>query len=303
MKIGLAILTLNAEQQLKQLIGSLAGQSCYLNRRVVVDSESSDNTIQIAKQYGFEIMTIKRSMFNHGGVRGCVADYLEDMDIVIFMTQDAILYDADSIKRLVSYFADECVGAAYGRQLPHIDASPLASHARLFNYNDEVLIKSYADKAKLGIKTPFMSDSYAAYRISALGKVGGFPERVIIGEDMYVGAKLLKEGYKLAYAADSKVYHSHDYTLIQEFRRYFDTGVFQSEQPWIREEFGAAEGEGLKFVKNQLKYLQNFGTYSLIAKSVFLNAMKLFGYRLGIYHKYLPRTIKKFCSGQSYYFK
>ena len=65
-----------------------------------------------------------------------------------------------------------------------------------------------ADREALGIKTAFLSDSFAAYRCDALADVGGFPD-VPACEDMYVGAKLLQAGYTIVYAAEAQVYHSH----------------------------------------------------------------------------------------------
>ena len=65
---------------------------------------------------------------------------------------------------------------------------------------------------------------------------------------MPVAARRLKAAYKIAYAADACVYHSHDYSLWREMKRYFDMGVFHAHESWIREEFGGAEVEGMKFV-------------------------------------------------------
>ena len=79
----------------------------------------------------------------------------------------------------------------------------------------------------------FISNSFAAYRVSVLKEVGGFPDDVIFGEDMFVATKMLKAGYKIAYAAGACVYHSHDYSLWQEMKRYFDMGVFHAREPWI----------------------------------------------------------------------
>ncbi len=40
--------------------------------------------------------------------------------------------------------------------------------------------------------------------------------------------------------------------LVQEMKRYFDMGVFHASEPWIRQELGGAEGEGLKFVVSEV---------------------------------------------------
>jgi rhamnosyltransferase len=78
-------------------------------------------------------------------------------DVVVYMTQDALLADPHALSRLVSVFPDPDVACAYGRQLPHADASPVAAHARLFNYPDVSRSVSLADKSYLGLKACFMS--------------------------------------------------------------------------------------------------------------------------------------------------
>ena len=45
-------------------------------------------------------------------------------------------------------------------------------------------------------------------------------------------------------------YHSHNYTFFEEFKRYFDVGVFHEKESWILEEFGQASGEGANYVKS-----------------------------------------------------
>lgn len=301
MKIAIVIMTLNAGSGFKKLLDSIEMQDYLIHRKLIADSSSEDDTVALGEKYHYEILPIKRQNFNHGDTRRKCAEYLTNIDIIVYLTQDVILFDAKSIRQLIEVFSDVKVAASYGRQLPHIGASPMAAQARLFNYPGESRIKSYEDKENLKIKAPFLSDSFAAYRVTALNEVGNFPH-VIVSEDMYVGAKLLIAHHKIAYVAEACAYHSHDYTLLQELKRYFDIGVFQAREPWIRQEFGGAEGEGLKLVKDQLAYLYTHKGISSIPKAIFVNFIKLIGYRLGVCEKYLPRYIKKRLSGQSYFF-
>jgi len=301
-RVGIVIPTLNASDKFIELLDSITIQNAKIDRKLVIDSGSLDNTVYLAEKYQYEVIHIDKVNFNHGRTRQFGVEYLKDVDIVVFLTQDVILYDESSIGNLVASFEDIKVGAAYGRQLPHIGASPLAAQARLFNYPKISQYKCYEDKNKLGIKTAFMSDSFAAYRIARLKAVGGFPQ-VIVSEDMYVAARMLMQGYQIAYVADACGYHSHEYTLWQELKRYFDIGVFQHQEPWIRAEFGEAEGEGLRLVKEQLNYLVANNCIHGIPKAIIANAAKLIGYRLGLYEKYLSLKLKRALSGQSYFFK
>ncbi|MOA00026.1 hypothetical protein D3C78_1193700 [compost metagenome] len=226
------------------------------------------------------VVTIPGSQFNHGGTRQMMVSQNPGYDIYVFLTQDAYLEDVDAIAHLVAPFESERVAAVCGRQLPHLDASPFAEHARLFNYPATSVVKSFEDAPALGIKTAFMSNSFAAYRGKALLEVGGFPEHVIFAEDMYVAAKMLLKGWKVAYAGEARCRHSHNYTLQEEFHRYFDMGVFHAREPWIRERFGGAGGEGARYVKSELQFL-GFSRLHLWPGAILRNACKLFAYKLG----------------------
>ncbi len=140
-----------------------------------------------------------------------------------------------------------------------------------------------------------MSNSFAAYRVADLQAVGGFPSSVILGEDMSVAARLLMAGKTVAYVADACAHHSHNYSVLQEFRRYFDTGVFHARSPWLLAEFGSAGGEGLRFVRSELAYLWRQAPW-WIPSALVRTAAKLIGYRLGRLESRWPLWFKRWCS-------
>lgn len=253
----------------------------------VIDSSSKDNTVAIAESYGYKVKVIPSAFFNHGGTRNGAVKDLSESDVLIFMTQDAILNSPTELEKLLSYFNDDSIAAVCGRQLPHDDANPLAIHARLFNYPEKSCVKSASDIPTLGIKTAFMSNSFAAYRTKVFFELGGFPENTILAEDMYLTAKMIKAGYKIAYCADASVKHSHNYTPWQEFQRYFDIGVFHAREPWIREELGGAGGEGIRFIRSELVFLCKKAPL-WIPRALITSAYKLLGYKLGLRYRKLP---------------
>ena len=261
---------------------------------VYIVNSGSDKALYATDLEGlsYTMIDIDPSTFNHGATRRRAAETCDKYAFLIYMTQDAVLADRHSLFNLLKAFNDKEVGCAYGRQLPNPDAGIMAAHARLFNYPVKSQVKQLSDKQQLGIKTVFISDTFAAYRRSALFAIGNFPEHVILSEDTYVAAKMVLAGWKVAYCADAKVYHSHNYTIIQEFRRYFDTGVFHAEQPWIRKDFGVAEGEGKRFVLSETRYILSHKPW-LIVSMVMRDGMKFLGYRMGISYRSLPRTLIK----------
>lgn len=251
-RIGIVIPTLDAGEQFPKLLEQLMRQSCQVERCLVVDSSSEDGTREAAVAHGCEVLSIDRREFNHGRTRQQAFIYLQDsVDILVYITQDILFASDDSLERLVQALENQAdAGAAYGRQLPHSGASLEARLQREFNYPPQRRVKSMADCEVLGIKTAFLSDSFAAYRCDALVAVGGFPD-VPACEDMYVGAKLLQAGYTLVYAAEAQVYHSHEYGLWENFHRYYLTGAFQRQQAWIGRLFGKSEGEGIRLLRYQ----------------------------------------------------
>jgi rhamnosyltransferase len=217
---------------------------------------------------------------------------LPDADVLVFLTQDAVLTGGDELRKLVDSFADPNIAAAFGRQLPRPGATPIETHARLFNYPDQSSIRTLANREQFGFKTIFISNSFAAYRRDALMAVGGFPRDVIFGEDTITAAKLLLSGWKIAYVGDAAVYHSHDYTWSQDFKRYFDIGVLHARENWLLEEFGGTGGEGSRFVRSELRYLwQNRKAH--IPSALVRTVLKLVGYRLGRNEKMLSLRWKR----------
>lgn len=287
--------TRNPSKYWREWLAAIAMQN-YDFSVVVIDSSSDDGVDFTLLPDNFQLLHIAVEDFDHGDTRNIALSALEDdTEIIVFLTQDSLLACPNSIHLLVEAFNNSEVACAFGRQLPHFDATALAAHARLFNYPPESRCVSLGDKSKLGIKVCFLSNSFAAYRLSSLKAVGGFPSRVIMGEDMFVAGKLLKKGKNIAYVADACVYHSHNYNVIEEFRRYFDIGVFHAENNWLVTDFGSANGEGLRFVRSEFSYLLYEDMFS-IPSAILRTILKFFAYKLGRAQKYLPLFIKRLCS-------
>ena len=302
-KLVLIIPTLNGGEKFQELLASLKEQKMEFHRKIVIDSGSTDDTVMLAQQFGCEVVSIHADAFNHGLTRQQGVEMVSEAGGVVFLTQDVILADELAMSHLVACFQDGAVGAAYGRQLPHWGATPLEEYARLCNYPCGSRSKSLTDAGELGIKTAFMSNSFAAYRCSALAKVGGFPGDTILGEDMYVAAKMILAGWQVAYCAEARVYHSHGYSLVEECKRYFDIGVFHSREAWIRVKFGRAEGQGFHYVISELKHLWKHHHKLMIPGALVRTGFKYLGYKLGLAEEKIPVSIKRCLSMNSRYWK
>ena len=280
-KVAIVIPTCNAGREFAILLAEIVQQSLPIACKLVIDSSSTDGTADVAKKYGWQVRSIPRVEFSHGGTRQMAVELMsEDIEIVVFLTQDVRLPDRYSLEKLVGSFEDLQVVAAYGRQLPHEGASIYAAADREFNYPAVSRIKSMADSRELGIKTTFLSDSFAAYRVQDLRKAGGFP-KINICEDMYVAGKLLLAGKRIAYVAEAIARHSHEPKLKDMWCRYREMGRFQKENPWIGESFGRAGGEGRKLVRYQLGRVYQEKGIAGVLKILAFDIVKFTAYKLG----------------------
>jgi rhamnosyltransferase len=292
LKTALCIPTLNAGAFAAPLAEAIRAQTLKPDDFLVIDSGSTDTTIAALTAIGARVHAIPKSQFNHGGTRQMAVDMLGGADIVVFLTQDAIPANSAAFERLVSCLQDPDVAVAYGRQLPRKGAGPIEAHARLFNYPTVSRVRRLDDRVELGLKTVFVSNSFAAYRRADLLASGGFPNNVIFGEDTYLVARMLLAGRAIAYCAEAEVFHSHEYSFAEEFRRYFDIGVLHAREPWIRASFGGAEGEGLRFVRSEIAYLLPRNP-ALIPSALLRTALKLTGFHLGLRESSLSVGLKR----------
>lgn len=290
--IAVIIPTLNASSDWPDLSRTILAQGISPQQVLIVDSESTDGTPQKARDCSFQVAEIQRANFNHGGTRKWALQFFPDAEIVVFLTQDATLASGEALKQLTAAFKNPAVAAAFGRQLPRASAGPIEIHARLFNYPPASSIRSLASRDALGIKSIFFSNSFGAYRRKTLEDLGGFPTNVILGEDTVIAARALLAGWSIAYVAEAQAYHSHPYSAIEEFKRYFDTGVLHSKEQWLLSEFGRTHGEGSRFVRSELAYLRR-NKPALIPQALLRTALKYGGYRLGFLERKLGRSFKQ----------
>jgi rhamnosyltransferase len=263
---------------------------------LIIDSSSTDNTINLLSSYPIQLHIIPKQEFDHGKTRK-LATRLVDADIYIYLTQDAYPANKNTFKALLSLLLanekNKKMACAYGRQLPKKNATPLGKHARLYHYPAIGAIRHYADRQRYGIKTCFNSNSFAAYKKTYLDEVGNFPERLIAGEDVYIAAKLLIQGYSIGYADEACVFHSHNLTLREEFHRYFSIGVFHGKESWILNSFKSAQREGLRFIVSEWRFLLKEKEYVWLPYAILSTCVKFIAYHLGLHEHKIPYFIKK----------
>lgn len=297
MSVGVIMITHTAKKHLRTCLPVYL-QSSLRPRVLVVNSSSNDGTVELAQELGAETLVVPRREFNHGATRERARRHL-GTDIVVMVTPDAYATDPQFLEKLIAPILNGSADVACARQLPHEGADIFESFPRAYNYPAESNLRSLADAPKWGVYTFFCSNSAAAWRTTALDAAGGLIP-VLTNEDYFAVARVLKNGGKIAYVAEAEIRHSHRYTLLQEFRRYFDTGYVRAEQPWVNEIVGAAESRGMGFAKAFLRELARTQPW-LVPYAILQMGCKWLGYRVGYWSFHSPLWWKKWISAQDFY--
>ena len=248
MQYAVIIPVLNAGPALLSLTDRLLAQTVPPEEIVIADSASEDGMPARAAEKGkVRLITVRREEFDHGGtrdmaLRSCAVPF------AVMMTQDAEPADSRCMENLLAPFSDPRVAAVCARQIARPEAKPAEKAVRAFRYPAESDIWEKKDIARKGIAAYLLSDVCTAYRTEAYKAAGGFTHPIETNEDMLMAADFLDAGYRLAYRGDAAVYHSHDYTLRQEYERNRKIGAFMQQ---YKDRFGggSVSGEGIRLVK------------------------------------------------------
>lgn len=284
------------DEKLKQLLTMLYRQTKKPDHVLLLhtidnsgDPKRNELLLPEIQDSNIRVFPIDKKDFDHGGTRKFGASQSE-ADILMYMTQDAVPVDEYLIEQLLKPYEDPLVAATYGRQMPGEASDILERYTRAFNYPKKSRVKSSEDMEELGIKTFFCSNVCATYRNKTYQKLGGFVDRTIFNEDMIMAFGIIGAGYRIAYAAEARVLHSHQYSYLQQFTRNFDLGVSHKE---YEEYFSSvkSESEGIKLVKQTMKYLIEHKKFLLIPDLIMNSGFKYLGYLMGVNYRKLPDSL------------
>ena len=285
--------------ELDELLARLAAQRYPLRRIRLINTEESLFGSHVLPE-GTVVEHIRKEEFDHGATRDRGMREA-DADLVVFLTQDAMPADELLTERLAACFEDETVASAYGRQLPKPGCRASEAVTRRYNYPEESFTKTKDDLPRLGFKTYFCSDVCSCLRRGVYLALGGFPHRTLFNEDMIYAAKVIGAGYGIRYCAEARVYHSHNYSGREQYRRNFDNAVSQTDCPEV---FASvpAESEGVRMVKRAAADLCREGKWYAVPELVWQSACKFLGFKAGRRYRAMSRrAILRRTSDASYW--
>lgn len=267
----------NAEDYIINLNNSFKMQkNVKLNEIKYILTESNDNTEKILIDNNIAYKKISKKEFSHSLVRENAA-FESDADIVVFVTQDVCIESEEWLYNLTKDINNEVV-ATYSRQVTKYNN--IEKYTRECNYPDKSKIVSKEDINDLGLKTFFFSDASSAIKRDIFVKLNGYDQKKLpISEDMYIAYKIIMNGYKIKYCADSVVYHSHNFKLKEIYDRYKLTGKFFKENNYL-DQYGTT-GSGAQLAKYVLKKILQEHRFCLLFRYPFDMAARLFGMKAG----------------------
>ena len=289
--VSLLIPTRDAGPQFEALLDAALYQSYAPHELRVVDSGSRDGTADLARRHGAQVTIIDPLDFDHGLTRNALAREATG-DVLVFLTQDAVPADDRWLEHLIAPLLNEEADAAFSRQLPRPGASPLEAFARRHGYPPEPRSVTRLDVPRLGIWAYQFSNTASAVRRDVHRRLGGFPAGYVMSEDLLFAVRLLEAGGTIAYAAESRVVHSHAYGLGDTFRRYFDIGTVMSSASGDLVEAGRLPA-GSAYVQALLRHLVREREFGWLPPALAESAAKATGYALGRNATLLPVALRR----------
>ncbi len=223
MKASIIVLTKNAGEGWESLLQRLFSQKSNSEYEVIViDSGSTDATVEIARRYPVRLVTIPPEECHHGRTRNLGAG-LARGEILVYITQDALPLRDDWLQRLLDNFADPSVAMVCGRQIPWQHTKPPEKFFYLYNFPD-FKIRITAHDPDYYHDNLFISDVNSALR-KDIWQQFRFSDKIIVAEDKELAARLLAAGWTIIYEAAAPVYHAHELSLKEAFDRFFLYGI------------------------------------------------------------------------------
>lgn len=267
----------NASSCIKDLHQSLLNQKdVFINKIRYVLTDSGDDTEVFLKGNNICYKKISKKEFSHSLTREKEA--LESKaDILVFITQDIVIDDNYWLYKLTKDIDDEVV-ASYSRQLTKYNN--IEKYTRELNYPDKNIIKSKEDIGELGLKTFFFSDAASAINAKVFKSLNGYDQRILsFSEDMYIAYKIILNGYKIKYCADSFVYHSHDLSISEIYKRYKLAGQFFKENNYL--DCYGTNNSGFKLAKYVFKRIIEDRRGDLLLRFPFDMGARFIGMKAG----------------------
>ncbi|MYM55855.1 glycosyltransferase family 2 protein [Thalassovita mangrovi] len=210
MLASIVIRTLNEARHLDDLLVMIARQKTDFDvETVLIDSGSTDGTVEIAKKRGARVTYIDKAEFSFGRSlnRGCE---FSDGDMLVLISGHCVPADENWLQNLCQPLIDGKASYSYGRQIG--DDNSNYSERRIF-------AKYYPTDSQIPQKEFFCNNANSAI-LRSVWQEYPFDEELTGLEDMELSKRIWLKGHKIAYVAEAPVFHHHEESWAQVRRRF-----------------------------------------------------------------------------------
>jgi rhamnosyltransferase len=290
---SILVLTKNEGQNIGACLEAIYSQkNVGMLEVVLVDSSSTDATLEIARRYPVRIEQIPAEAFHHARTRNFAAS-LAQGEFLVYLAADALPATTGWLHALVSNFSDPGVAGVYGRHLPKAGSTLERQDALDAVYGEERLVKDPSCGSELGYRYYHFSTVNAAIRKS-VWQATPFPEDVKVFEDMAIAKRILDGGGKIVYEPRAAVYHSHNHTTTGLLKRYFDAGVIWRQlKIWDGRMSSSLLRDMGRLLRKKISRFDGNGSSRAVGASIRQDLAKSAGLFLGLHERYLPLALKR----------
>jgi rhamnosyltransferase len=278
---SIVILTKNAGERFEGVLQGVEDQSYDGDvEKIVVDSGSTDGTVDRAHSFGWDVYHIDPEEFHHSRTRNLGAEKASG-DVLVYLTHDATPKTGRWLERLVDPVVSDEAAVSYGRQIAYPDAKPMDEFFYSNFYPDEKRVLTPGDASdprRFYLQNVFVSDVSAAVDRAVWERLR-FRGSVPMSEDKDFALRALRDGETLVYTPDAAVYHSHDYDLRANLeRRYRDGLAYARIASEGTDEFVS---DGLDYVVDELRFLLSNGHTRWVPYALAYDAAHFLGFQAG----------------------
>jgi rhamnosyltransferase len=294
-KVSVVIPVLNARDELARCLDAIDAQELDGEVEVVVvDSGSTDGSIELARERGAVVIEIPKHEFTFGRSRNLGAAAAGG-EVLVFTSADAYATDERWLATLVAPFGgNPNVAGVYGRQVPYDHAAPSEQYFLRFVYGPDRRDQFINGSKELTMETTMFSNANSAMPRELWDRYR-FDEEIIGSEDLEWGVRALLDGYHLRYEPEAAVRHSHDFTLGAAFRRFFDLGV-AAERAYMaggRYSRWVLLRNAVDYSYGEVVWLVRSGRTRAVPYAVLYEVTKFAALQLGHRHRLLPLGLKR----------
>lgn len=247
-RISVVIPTKNAGSEFRERLNRIQSQRVADLELVIIDSGSTDGTVDIAEEMCDKVVVIPPGEFHHARTRNRGAEQATG-DILVFTVQDAMPMNDEWLAELVSPIQDGTADVTYGNQTAYPSTKPPEKAFYEYFYPDTPVVLTEDDTndtAEFYLNNIFISDVNSAVSRRVWNEFR-FDDETQMSEDKDFAYRVASAGYIVRYCPDARVYHSHNYTIRSLFSRRFKDGRAFAE---------IAQGDHSAFVSKGLGYIQ-----------------------------------------------